>query len=514
MATDNIELARTIVDLVGGPQNIAMVTHCVTRLRFKLFDERYARDEQIEALPDVLSLIKTHGQYQVVIGPDVYDVYDAVLKVGSLWDDDTVDEVQAKAAEGSGPQGFSGLLIDLISSIVAPCLGCIASTGMIKGFLALWDFIALQVSGAHVTGLGAYVVLYAIADGFWCFLPIMLGITSARRFKMNDLVGAAIGAAMCYSSITSLSAQTFAGGADVHYLFEGTLLQMAYGTTFFGIPLVTPAAAGGYTATFVPVIVAVWFSSIIFRWANRTIPATVKLFAVPMVTLLAGGTATFLVIGPVSSILMNLVSALFNLLTEIPVVGGTLAGAVLGALWQVLVIFGFHWALIPIKLSNMGTYFYDVALSPQFGCTWAQIACVLAVILKTKDTELKKTGVAAFVTGLFGTTEPAIYGVTLPLRLPFVISCLAGAVSGAFYGLMGTKTFMMGYSGLLGLTSYIDARTPEQVAAWSNTTHFLEPQGIFHMAVAAAGALVAFAVGFVLTWLFWRPKPEGQTTPS
>lgn len=508
MATDNIELARKIVDLVGGPQNIAAVTHCVTRLRLKLFDEQYARDDDLEALDDVLQVVRANGQYQVVIGPEVIDVYEAVQKVGSLWDEDTADEVQAKAAEGSGPQGISGLLIDLISSIVAPCLGCIASTGMIKGMLALWDFVALQLTGAHVTDLGAYVVLHAIADGFWRFLPIMLGITAARRFKMNDLVGAAIGAAMCYPSITDLSAAAFGGGEGVHYLFEGTILQMPYGTTFFGIPLVTPASSGGYTATFVPVIVAVWFSSYIFRRANELIPATVKLFAVPMVTLLVGGTATFLVIGPVSTIIMNLVGAFFALLTNIPVVGGTVAGAVLGAVWQVLVIFGFHWALIPVKLSNMGTYFYDFALPGQYGCTWAQIACVLAVILKTRDDELKKTGVAAFVTGLFGTTEPAIYGVTLPLRLPFVISCIGGMVSGAFYGLMDTRTFMMGYSGLLGLTSYIDARTPEQVEMWADTAYYLPQQGIYHMVVAAAGVVIAFAVGFVLTWLFWRPKEE------
>lgn len=504
----DIELARTIVDLVGGPQNIATVTHCVTRLRFKLYDEQYARDDELEALEDVLQVIKANGQYQVVIGPEVIDVFDAVQKVGSLWDKETLDEAQVKAAEGSGPKGISGILIDLISSIVAPALGCIASTGMIKGFLALWDFLAVQITGNSVTASGAYVAIYAIADGFWRFLPIMLGITAARRFKMNDLIGAAIGAAMCYPSIVDLSAAAFRGAEGVRYLFQGTLLEMPYSTTFFGIPLVTPASSGGYTSTFVPVIIAVWASSYVFKWANKSFPATVKLFLVPMTTLLVGGIATFLFIGPVSTVVMNLIGAFFNLLMNIPVVGGTVAGAVLGTVWQVLVIFGFHWALVPIKLSNMATYYYDFALAPQYGCTWAQIACVLVVVMKTKDENLKKNGIAAFITGLFGTTEPAIYGVTLPLRLPFVISCIGGAVSGAFYGLMGSKSFMMGYSGLLGLTSYIDARTPEQIEAWAGTSYYLPNQGIFYMIIAAAGVVIAFAVGFVLTWLFWRPKEE------
>lgn len=503
MATDTIELARTIIDLVGGPDNIASVAHCVTRLRFKLRDGGLARTEELEAIEEVLQVVNANGQYQVIIGPEVIDVYEAILQVGSIWSEATVSPEDAKAAK---PQGISGVLIDLISSIVAPALGCIASTGMIKGLLALWDFLAVQLTGQSVTGSGAYLVLFALADGFWRFLPIMLGITAARRFKMNDLIGAAIGAAMCYPSITELSAAAFSHAEGVRYLFEGTLLQMPYSATVCGIPLITPASSGGYTSTFVPVIVACWFCSLIFRWANERLPATIKLFAVPMLTLLAGGLATFLFIGPVATVLMNLIGAFFALLMNIPVVGGTLASAVLGALWQVLVIFGFHWALIPVKLSNMGTYFYDFALPGQFGCTWAQIACVLAVVLKTKDESLKKTGIAAFITGLFGTTEPAIYGVTLPLRLPFIISCLAGAFSGAFYGLMGTKTFMMGYSGLLGITSYIDARTPEQIEAWAETSYYLPAQGIFHMAIAVCGVVIAFAVGFVLTWLFWRPK--------
>ena len=508
MAQEQIELARKIIDLVGGPQNIATVSHCVTRLRFKLYDDNEAHDEELEALDEVLQVVKSQGQYQVVIGPEVIDVYNAVQQVGSIWDEETLDDTQVKVAEGSGPKGISGILIDLISSIVAPCLGCIASTGMIKGLLALWDFVALQMTGAHVTDTGAYIALYAIADAFWNFLPIMLGVTSARRFKMNDLIGGAIGAAMCYPSITALSQAAFSGAEGVRHAFEGTLFEMAYSTTFFGIPLVTPASSGGYTSTFVPVIIAVWFASIVFHWANKHVPATVKLFAVPMLTLVVGGVVTLLFIGPVSSFMMNLIAAFFGLLMRIPVVGGTVASAVLGAVWQVLVIFGFHWALIPIKLQNMGTYHYDFFLTGQYGCTWAQIACVLAVILKTRDATLKKNGIAAFITGLFGTTEPAIYGVTLPLRLPFVISCIGGAVSGAFYGLMDCRSFIMGYSGLLGLTSFIDSRTPEQVEALADTAYYLPNQGIFHMIVAAAGVVIAFAVGFVLTWLFWRPKEE------
>ena len=502
---DYEQLAREIIEGVGGTTNIEMITHCVTRLRFRLRDTEKANSEAVEKIHGVIQVIEAPGQYQVVVGPEVYDVYEAAIRVGTSWQQ--VDPSDLEDNEGVA-KGAAGVLIDLISSIVAPTLGCLASTGMIKGLLALWDFIALQMTGEHITSTGTYITLYAIADGFIMFLPIMMGVTAARKFKMNEFVGASIGAAMSYPSITNLASMAFQGGEGVHHLFEGTIFQMSYVTTFLGIPLVTPASNSGYASTLVPVVLACWVSSHFYHFANDHFPSTIKLFAVPMFTLLVGGVLTFLIIGPVSSVLMNVISWLFLMIMNLPVIGGALGGALLGAIWQVLVIFGFHWALVPIKLSNIGIYYYDFALSGNYGCTWAQIACVLAVIIKSKDAGLRRKGLAAFITGLFGTTEPAIYGVTLPLRLPFVLSCVAGAVSGGFLGLMSTKSFMASYSGLLGLTGFIDARTPEQVAALAGRSMYLEPQGITHMIIAAVGVLIAFVVGFVLTWLFWQPRKE------
>lgn len=503
MATDNITLARTIVDLVGGTDNIAMVAHCVTRLRFRLRDETLVRTSELEALDEVLQVVQVPGQCQVVIGPEVLDVYDAVLKVGTLWDDSDQDAAALK------PQGATGALIDLVSAIVAPCLGCMASTSMLKGMLALWDFLSIQMTGNSVSASGAYIALNACADGFWYFFPIMLGMTASRYFKMNEIVGASLGAALCYPAITALSAKAFGEGAGVSHLFSGTLLQMPYSTTILGIPFVTPAAQGGYTATFLPVILACWASSYVFRWGKEHIPATVRIFLLPMLTIVVGGLATFLVLGPLSIIITNVLSAFFGLIGSIPAVGAVLAGGILGFVWQMLVVFGIHWTIMPMVLTNVAHYSYDFILPGHYGCTWAQIACVLAVVLKTHDDALKKNGIAAFITGFFGTTEPAIYGVTLPLRLPFLFSCIGGAASGAFYGLMGSRQFIMGYSGILALTSYVDSRTPEQIEALAGTSMYLPAQGITQVVIAAVGAIMAFVIGFVLTWLLWWPSEDG-----
>lgn len=489
---DYTELARDILEMIGGPSNVAMLTHCVTRLRFKLRDASLVNMSALEAIDGVMQVVEVPGQLQVVIGPRVYDVYEDVLKVGDLMGGGEVSAADTLiSTESAG--GIIGSLIDLISGVVAPALGVLASSGMIKGLISLAVFL-----GVLSTDDATYTILYAISDAFMYFLPIMLGFTAAKKFGMNEFVGAAIGGALTYPTIASLT-----GNDVVVSLFPDTFMQMDAYATLFGIPIVMPAS--GYASTLVPIVVACWGSSYVYRFLENHLPATIKIFAVPGITLIVGGIMTFVLLGPISTFFTNLIAAFFGFLYDIPVVGGAIAGGILGAVWQVLVIFGFHWALIPIALSNMSSMGYDFAITGQFGCTWAQIACVLVVIMKSKDRHLKDAGIAAFITGLFGTTEPAIYGVTLPLRTPFVLSCVAGAISGVFYGFLGTKTFILGYSGLLGLTSFIDARDEAAVAITG-----MPNEGISNMVEAIIGVAIAFATAFVLCWLFWSPKEESE----
>ena len=483
MASKYDGLARIIIQNVGGKSNIISVAHCITRLRFKLKDESKANKEVLESTDGVIKVMQAGGQYQVVIGNQVNDVYDAVLEVGHLNAAGAVDEdgnaVDDGGSESGGKKSPVSMLIDVISGTLQPTLGVLAATGIIKGLLALFDFIGLIPSTS-----GTYQVWYAMADGFFYFLPIILGYTAAKKFKINEFIGMAIGIDLCYPAMVNSTA-----GEVLGTVFGGTAFEMSYYQTFMGIPVIMPAS--GYTSSVVPIILAVAIAAPIEHWLKKVIPDVIKLFVVPFVTLVIMVPLTYLVIGPVASILCSILSLIFNAIYSIPVVGGIIGGILIGAFWQVLVIFGLHWGLVPLAMINYGLMGYDTFLSPYFCVSFAQTFVVLAIILKTKNEKTTKVAIPAFISGIFGVTEPAIYGVTLPKKKPFVYSCIAGAIGGAFTGFMNTRSYSIGGLGLFGLPSFID------------TTGDM---GITNMIYIIIAILIASVVGFALTYTLYKDE--------
>lgn len=482
MASKYDGLARIIIQNVGGKSNIISVAHCITRLRFKLKDESKANKEVLESTDGVIKVMQAGGQYQVVIGNQVNDVYDAVLEVGHLAAAGAVDE-EGNAVEetsGGGKKSPVSLLIDVISGTLQPTLGVMAATGIIKGLLALFDFLGLIPAAS-----GTYQVWYAVADGFFYFMPIVLGYTAAKKFKVNEFIGMAIGIALCYPAMVNSTAGTVLGT-----VFTGTAFEMSYYLTFFGIPVIMPAS--GYTSSVVPIILAVAIAAPLEHWLKKVIPDVIKLFVVPFVTLIVMVPLTYLVIGPIVSILCSILSLFFNAIYSIPVVGGLIGGVLIGAFWQVLVIFGLHWSLVPLAMINYSLLGYDFILSPCFCVSFAQTFVVLAIVLKTKDEKLKKIAIPAFISGIFGVTEPAIYGVTLPKKTPFIYSCIAGAIGGAFTGLMRTRSYSIGGLGLFGLPSFID------------TTGVM---GLTNMIYILIAILIASVAGFAMTYVLYKDEP-------
>lgn len=482
MASKYDGLARIIIQNVGGKSNIISVAHCITRLRFKLKDESKANKEVLESTDGVIKVMQAGGQYQVVIGNQVNDVYDAVLEVGHLAAAGAVDE-EGNAVEetsGGGKKSPVSLLIDVISGTLQPTLGVMAATGIIKGLLALFDFLGLIPAAS-----GTYQVWYAVADGFFYFMPIVLGYTAAKKFKVNEFIGMAIGIALCYPAMVNSTAGTVLGT-----VFTGTAFEMSYYLTFFGIPVIMPAS--GYTSSVVPIILAVAIAAPLEHWLKKVIPDVIKLFVVPFVTLIVMVPLTYLVIGPIASILCSILSLFFNAIYSIPVVGGLIGGVLIGAFWQVLVIFGLHWSLVPLAMINYSLLGYDFILSPNFCVSFAQTFVVLAIVLKTKDEKLKKIAIPAFISGIFGVTEPAIYGVTLPKKTPFIYSCIAGAIGGAFTGLMRTRSYSIGGLGLFGLPSFID------------TTGVM---GLTNMIYILIAILIASVAGFAMTYVLYKDEP-------
>lgn len=479
MASKYDGLARIILQNVGGKGNILSVTHCVTRLRFQLKDEDAPNTEVLEQTEGVVSVGRAGGQYQVVIGPSVHLVYEAVLDVGHLQGGGEVAEDGTPLGGASGSTSKKSALsvaMDLISGILAPCLGILAAAGMLKGLLALAQFM-----GWIAPEDGFYMVVNAVASGFFYFLPVVLGYTSAKKFGCNEFIGLAMGFSLCFPAMVGST-----GGEPLGTVLSGTPFAMNYYMTYLGIPIIMPPS--GYTSTIIPIILAMFVVSKTEGFLKRRIPSAIEFFTTPMLTLFVGVSLTYLVIGPVASFLTNLVLLGFEAVYAIPKIGGTVAGFVLGGLYQVLVIFGLHWALMPIRLANLGTLGYDNVLVPAVTGVFAQGMVALAIYLKATNKKTKDIALPSFITSLFGTSEPVVYGVTLPRVKPFIFGLIGSSVAGGYLGTMGTKAFQQAYSGFMGFTQYLD---PTGAAGYSQVVQW------------GVGCVIAMVIAFALTWFFW-----------
>lgn len=457
-------LAKEILANVGGKENINSLTHCVTRLRFRLKDESLANDDALKNNPGVVTVMKSAGQYQVVIGNHVPAVYEDVCTLAGISNE--------KPQEEEAPKGVLNTLIDIISGCFQPILGPLCAAGIIKGINALLVFLL----GSSFNATGTYMILNAIGDAIFNFLPIILGYTAAKKFNVNVVVGMIIGAALCYPTIQTdtLSA---AGKA------MGTLPVIgAYYTKFLGIPFVS----GNYTSTVVPVICIVALAAQVQKIAKKYVPEMLQNFFVPFFVLIISLPVGLLVIGPVVSLLTNILSNLFaSLYAFSPVI----TALVVGAFWQCLVIFGLHWALVPMAMVNIGNLGYDTILPGMIGTTFAATGVVAAMYLKLKDKNKKALAIPTLISAFCGVTEPAIYGFLLPEKTPFVFSCIGGAVGGAIMGTVAAKQYVIGGLGIFGVVSFISPKG--------------EATGLWAALIAGAISLV---VGFLLTMFFYKKE--------
>lgn len=469
------QLSKDIIANIGGKENISSLSHCITRLRFKLKDESIANENVLKKMDGV---VKSGGQYQVVIGnhvPDVYAVVCDLAGLGGYTQDDS---------ESDAPKGLFNKFIDIISGVFQPILGVLCAAGMIKGFNAV--FTAL---GLYNETDGVYIMLNAIGDAMFQYMPIILGYTAAKKFKLKPFIGMIIGAALCYSGI---QLDTLASTSQPLYnLFTGTIFESPVYITFLELPVI----AMNYTSTVVPVILIVFLAAKLEKVFAKIIPDVVKNFFVPMAVLLVSLSIGFIVIGPISTYASNIVGngflALFNF-------SPILCGVLTGLLWQVLVMFGLHWGLVPIAISNLMTIGFDTILVGAFAPSFSQTAVVAAMYFKLKDKKIKELCVPAVISGICGVTEPAIYGITLPRKIPFIYSCIGGAVAGAVMGIMNVKGYVMGGIGIFGIPNYINPATGDMTGVY----------------IATIAAIVAVVVGFVLTFFFWKDNTVSEESKN
>lgn len=461
------QLAKEIVKNVGDKDNIASLTHCVTRLRFQLLDEGKANDDVLKKMDGVVTVMKSAGQYQVVIGNHVGEVYADVCEAAGI------GEGNLKEAPAEKKNIFDAF-IDTVSGIFQPVLGVMSAAGMLKGLNALFTAFGLYTGDS-----GFAVLLNVMGDAMFMFLPVMLGFTSAKKFNLKPFVGLVIGSALCYPAIQASTLA--AAGGPLYTIFTGTAIESPVYLEVFNIPLI----AMDYTSTVIPVILICYLASKCEKLFTKIVPDFLKFFLVPMLTLFISLLLGFLVIGPVATFASNMIAQ------GIMAVRGfspMLAGVLVGGFWQILVIFGVHWGIIPIYMNNIATLGFDNVMTPFFAATFAQTAVVAAIMIKTKDKKLKNLCIPASISGFFGVTEPAIYGITLPRKKPFIISCIAAAAAGGYYGLMDLREYIMGGFGIFEFPSFINPAD----------------NSFGDVYVAAIGVVAASILAFAATMIFWK----------
>lgn len=437
-------LAKDIVENVGGKENINNVFHCVTRLRFNLKDQSKANDEFFKNNDEIVTLMKSGGQYQVVIGNHVPEVFEEVTKVAGISGD--------QAPSSSNDQKFGAKLLEYIQAIFMPYLSVLAASGIIKGLATI-----LSTAGWVPAESGLGVLLAAMGDTVFYFLPVFVAYTFSTKIGLNKFTGLAIGMALLHPTITNIAEETFIFGVNVQGL--------------------------AYNSTVLPIIFGILLAYPLEKFFNKVIPSVVKAFLTPILTILITVPIIYVFVGPLAnSISDGLYAGLSSIYEFSPIV----AGAVSAFFWQILVIFGVHQALIVPSIIGLSQGTPDLFISFIGAAPFAQMAVVIMMWLKTKNTKKKALMLPAWISGVFGVTEPAIYGFTLPNIKLFIGGCVAAAFGGAYIGLTKAYTYQMAGLGIFSLPGAISAENP------SNLRNFV------------IGNLISIVLALIFTFFLYK----------
>ncbi|KRL37790.1 glucose PTS transporter subunit IIA [Lacticaseibacillus manihotivorans] len=444
--------ARDVIAAVGGPNNVKSLIHCITRLRFYLKDESVPDDGAVAEIPGVIDVARAAGQYQVVIGQTVTDVYDEAIKQlgpGFANPEATAQitaETEAAAQDqslwGKTKRGASSL-IGVITGSMIPIIGLLAASGMLKGIMTI-----LTTWGGVSTTSQTYMLINAMGDATFYFLPVLVGFTAAQKLGSDPVIVAIIGAFLIYPSLV----QVVAGGKSF-----GTVLGMTINSNFFGIPIHIPQ----YTYSIFPMIFAAWMASKVEPWIKKWMPVMLRMIFSPLVEIFLVGMTVLIVVGPIITLISTGISAALQALLNLNL---ALSGMIIGGLYQVLVIFGLHWAVIPIISAQLSVPGGHSVLNGIVSVTMiAQGAGALAVWVKTRNNKaLSGLSLSAAISAFVGITEPAMYGINLKYGRVFMFSSIGAAIGGLLNGLLGVD--MYGFTGSwIGFPSFASNANPSNL---------------------------------------------------
>lgn len=445
---DYNKLAHDIIHEVGGAQNIVNATRCATRFRLVLKETPAGAKEKIAEMPGVITVVENNGQFQVVIGTHVGDVYAAAAEILHL--DENAEEVEQPK------QSVVNRIIATMSAVFAPFVYILAAAGLLQGALIL-----ITMAAPNFTNTGTYEVLSFMSWTPFTFLPIFIAVTASKHFKCNTFI-----AILCCCALVNPSWAEMASR-----IADGETIR------FLGIKL----SETTYTSTVLPPLLLVWILSYLERFIEKKLPDTFKALLTPMICFIIMVPATILVLGPVSAVTANGIAKGYNFLAA---TAPALAGAIIGGLWQVVVIFGVHWGITPVNLANFAMNGHDTFQAFQTIAVVAQVAAAFGVFIKSRNKEFKNVALSAGLTGLFGITEPTIYGVTLRLKKPFICGCVGGAIGAVVMSFFHSAYYA--YAGLPGPLTIVNAISKDAPMSF--------PGEVIGCAVAAVIAIVLIQV--------------------
>ena len=484
--------ARDIIAGIGGADNVKSVIHCITRVRFYLKDESLADDEAVSGTDGVIDVAKAGGQYQVVIGAEVGDVYDAIVaQLPGLGGGEVDSEAEAAprptTAVGWIKFGFSSL-IGVITGSMIPVIGVLAASGILKGILALLVQFKVVADSSDT-----YQIISAMADSMFYFLPIIIGFTAARRLGSDPIVVAIIGGVLAYPSLTHMANPDYVvkteTGFEMPYHAVAQLGNTIFNTDFFGIPVSLPQT-NAYAYSIFPIIVAAWLAARIEPYLKKWIPAVVRSIFAPLLEIFIVSTLVLVVFGP---IVMAISGAIASGVTWVLNLSYPVAGLIIGGFYQCLVIFGLHWAVIPIISQQIADPGYSPLNAIVSATMIAQGGGALAIWLKVRSAKIKRMAGPATISAFCGVTEPAMYGLNLKYGRVFITASIGGAVGGLLTGLL--KVNMWGFTG-----------------AFVGFPSFVNPKGIDGSFTGFwIASLAALAVSFACTYFFGFKESDFET---
>lgn len=418
---NNKELATKILSEIGNKENISQLTHCVTRLRFFLKDMEKIDREKIKNINGVLGVADSNGQFQVVLGnrvTDVFQILDQLIEQDGVDGEEVTDQPKSVTIKSIIPT-----VLDSISRIFTPIIPAIIGAGLMKGIIILLMSYNLVDSSTST-----FAILDSIASSAFFFLPILLGFSAARNFGCNPFLGATLGGILVQPSLIEL----FNAHADVGFV------------DLFGIPVKT----AGYGASVLPIIFGVWFMSYVEKGLAKVIPQSLRTVFQPVLTLLITAPVMLAVLAPIGSVVgTSLAQGFMHLYFQ----AGVFAGILFGASYPFIVLTGMHTGFFPVMMESIRATGFDYIMAIAIASNSAQAGAVLAAYLRAKNPQLKGTAGGAAFNALIGITEPALFGVTIKLPRVLFAVCIAGALGAGYMAMYQVGATGVGTGPLAGI---------------------------------------------------------------